>query len=524
MIDSDAEGLPIGWAVANLADIASIVMGQSPPSGTYNTSADGPPFFQGKAEFGDLYPAPRVWCSRPGKIAEENDILLSVRAPVGPTNLAPSRSCIGRGLAAVRVESQISLKYLLHAFRRFANNLDAKGTGTTFKAVSGKVVREFSIPVAPESEQIRIADALDELLSDLDAGVTSLTQVRAKLAMYRASVLKAAVDGSLTAEWRKQHTDAEPASELLKRILAERWRRWEEDQLRRFKEKGREPPTNWKAKYEEPVTPNPEGLPSLPNTWCWISIDQMTWSAGYGTSEKCLPTSTGLPVLRIPNVVDGGVRLDNLKFARPEYAQTPSERVTSGDLLVVRTNGSRTLIGRGAVVQEELIEHFSFASYLIRLRLTKLHDLLRWVSILWASSHVRTWVETRAATSAGQFNISLGVLQTLAVPLAPVEEQREIADTVDAQLSVIDHLESDIDAKVTNAKALRQAILRHAFTGQLVPQDPNDEPASELLKRIAAEREQRARAATAAKQAKRPTKTARTRPTGRAKKKAAAQA
>ena len=115
------------------------------------------------------------------------------------------------------------------------------------------------------------------------------------------------------------------------------------------------------------------------------------------------------------------------------------------------------------------------------------------MSLIWDSFHVRRWIETRAATSAGQYNISLGVLKELIVPLPPLAEQETIVEAVEDQLSVIDHLEADLDAKLTNAQALRQAILRHAFTGQLVPQDPNDEPASELLKRIAAERESRAR-------------------------------
>jgi type I restriction enzyme, S subunit len=231
MNEPNGQQLPPGWTAAEFAEVTHIVMGQSPPSPTYNVTGQGLPFFQGKAEFGALYPDTRVWCSRPNKVAEADDILLSVRAPVGPTNLTPARCCIGRGLAALRPEAGLNLKYLLYVFRRFAAEMDARGTGTTFKAVSGKVVREFPIPIAPPAEQSRIADALDELLSDLDAGVAALGRVREKLKLYRASVLKAAVGGTLTAEWRNWHPQVEHASEPLKRILAERRRRWEEDQL-----------------------------------------------------------------------------------------------------------------------------------------------------------------------------------------------------------------------------------------------------------------------------------------------------
>ncbi len=513
MTEVNGQQLPDGWVTCELSEISTIVMGQSPPSSTYNSTGDGLPFFQGKADFGNLYPDARIWCSRPGKIAEKNDILLCVRAPVGPTNLAPAKSCIGRGLSAVHPEHGVNLKYLLYALRRFAAELDNRGTGTTFKAISGKVVRTFPIPIAPSSEQTRIADTLDELLSDLDAGVVALERARAKLKHYRAAVLKAAVEGALTADWRDEHPDIEPATAPLTRILAERRRRWEESQLEKFKAAGKEPPKNWKAKYQEPIDPDTTNLPTLPDGWCWASLDQLAWASGYGTSQKCSEINKGLPVLRIPNIIGGKLNLEKIKYASPKYRESDRELVDTGDLLVVRTNGSRTLIGRGAVVREKPNGRFSFASYLIRLRLIPLSPLLKWISFLWDSSLVRQWIETRAATSAGQHNISLGVLEPLVLPLPPEAEQEQLAESLEDQFSVIEHLEADLEAKLESSQALRQSILRHAFTGKLVPQDPNDEPASELLKRIAAEREERARKAAAIKQTVKRTRTPRRRVT-----------
>jgi type I restriction enzyme S subunit len=360
--------------------------------------------------------------------------------------------------------------------------------------------RTLSVPVAPLNEQRRIVEAYEELVSDLDAGVAALERVREKLKLYRASILKAAVEGALTAEWRAQHPNIEPASELLQRILEERRCRWEEKQHAKFKTKGQEPPKNWKNKYTEPAAPDTTNLLPLPEGWCWTTVDQLAWSSGYGTSQKCSGTDTGLAVLRIPNIIGGKVDLKDLKYAPPRYSDDDDELVAIGDLLVVRTNGSRTLIGRGAVVHDTPVRPLAFASYLIRLRLIPAPVLLKWISILWESFHVRRWVEARAATSAGQFNISLKVLSTIMVPLPPITEQEVIAENIENQLSVIDHLESDLEAKMKSAQALRQSILRHAFTGQLVPQDPNDELASELLKRIAAERAARARGSVAAKQ------------------------
>jgi type I restriction enzyme S subunit len=377
----------------------------------------------------------------------------------------------------------------------------AEGKGIAVQNISAKEIEDCIFPLPPLAEQGRIASFVDELFSDLDEGVAALKRVQEKLKLYRASVLKAAVEGDLTAEWRAQHPNVEPASELLKRILEERRRRWEEDQLRKFKEKDQEPPKNWKAKHKEPVAPDTSDLAPLPEGWCWATMDQATWSAGYGTSGKCKEDNKGLAVLRIPNIIGGRLDLNNLKFAPPGYCERDEDLVVVGDLLIVRTNGSRNLIGRGAVVQAQPSLPLSFASYLIRLRLISIAAFLSWTSLIWDCFHVRRWIETRAATSAGQYNISLGVLAQLVVPLPPLAEQEAIVESVEGQLSVIDHLEAEVEAKLKSAQALRQAILRHAFTGQLVPQDPNDDPASELLKWIAAEREARGRENAAARRA-----------------------
>jgi type I restriction enzyme, S subunit len=265
---SELNGLPEGWITAQLADIADIIMGQSPPSAAYNEEEEGLPFFQGKAEFTDMRPVVRKWCSAPTKIAGAGDVLLSVRAPVGPTNLAPSRCCIGRGLAAIRALDGVESRYILYAIRAFQTNLSDLATGTTFEAVTGDVVRSFEIPVAPQAEQRRIVAAIEEQFSRLDAGVSVLERARTNLKRYRTAVIKAAVEGRLTEDWREENLDVEPASELLERILKERRERWERDQLAAFEKKGKKPPKNWRSKYKKPAGPkDPEVGPVLLRRW-----------------------------------------------------------------------------------------------------------------------------------------------------------------------------------------------------------------------------------------------------------------
>ncbi len=145
--------LPKRWVSSRLGDVAEIVLGQSPPSSTYNENENGLPFYQGKLEFGNIYPSPQKWCTEPKKIAEKGDVLISVRAPVGPTNICPERSCIGRGLAAIRGLGEIKTFFILYLMRAFEHNLTGKKTGTTFDAITGNILKEFVIPLPPLLQQ-----------------------------------------------------------------------------------------------------------------------------------------------------------------------------------------------------------------------------------------------------------------------------------------------------------------------------------------------------------------------------------
>jgi type I restriction enzyme S subunit len=145
-----------------LSTVAQINMGQSPPSSSYNLRGQGLPFFQGKADFGDLYPKVRVFCTDPLKVAEAGDILISVRAPVGPTNINLEKSCIGRGLAALRCRTGFETKYLLYFLRFYEPRLAQVSTGSTFGAISRDDLENIRIPILPPLERKRIAAILEE--------------------------------------------------------------------------------------------------------------------------------------------------------------------------------------------------------------------------------------------------------------------------------------------------------------------------------------------------------------------------
>ena len=155
-----------GWVTKKLGEVCEIIMGASPDSKSYNIMRDGLPFYQGKTEFGAEYPTPVKWCSEPVKIAQSGDVLLSVRAPIGPVNFANEKCCIGRGLSALRFEGE--QRYLYYFLQASETELDARGTGTTFKCISGQSVRSVPIPIPPLAEQKRIVAKIDAAFEKID--------------------------------------------------------------------------------------------------------------------------------------------------------------------------------------------------------------------------------------------------------------------------------------------------------------------------------------------------------------------
>jgi type I restriction enzyme, S subunit len=290
---------------------------------------------------------------------------------------------------------------------------------------------------------------------------------------------------------RAEGRSYEPADQLLQRIHLERRAKWESEQLAKMKAEGKVPnDERWKSKYSEPVKPDTSELPDLPEGWLWITLNQLSWDASYGTSEKCGYDFSGPPVLRIPNIDRGYIDSTDLKFAQENTKLDTVNALAPGDFLVIRTNGSKSLIGRSALVRQDFDRAYFFASYLIRFRIVNLQGIADWLNQIWNALSIRAWIEQTAATSAGQYNISLSALNGAVVPIPPPAEMFRIIAEIDRRLSVIDELEATIDANLKRTDRLRQAILKRAFEGKLVPQDPTDEPASVLLERIRAEREQ----------------------------------
>ncbi len=402
----------------------------------------------------------------------------------------PSGVCFGSTeFHVIRPEKGITSKWIEHFLLQHKTRRDAQRQmvgGVGQMRVPAEFLNTVRIPVAPSAEQARIGEALDEFFSDIDAGVAALERARDKLKRYRASVLKAAVEGTLTADWRLAHPNVEPASELLKRILAERRRYWEEEQLRKFAENGKVPPKSWRAKYKEPAAPDTGGLPLLPDSWCWATIDQLTSKLMNGFGKRYQAAGSPCIVLRLADVFDGKISYDKVRRINCTDDQVRKYEVNENDLLILRVNGSADLVGR-FVSFKRSCKKILFCDHFIRAQCVSA-DTAAWLRNYADGGRFRSHVDHNKVSSAGQNTINQNALLPFSVPLPPIAEQQVIAEAIEDHYSVTDHLKAEFDAKLNATQGLRQAILRQAFTGRLVPQDPSDESASDLLKRIADER------------------------------------
>lgn len=361
----------------------------------------------------------------------------------------------------------------------------SSGNQESMRNIGQDSIRQIQVPVPPAAEQTRIVEKLEELLSDLDAGVSELKAAQKKLGQYRQSLLKAAVEGALTAQWRTQHTPTETGAQLLERILKERRARWEAKQLAKFEEQGKAPPKDWQKKYPEPVRPESIIKQELPNGWTWATIDQLSVEQKYGSSSKTAEDISGIPVIRMGNIQEGRLDLGSLKYLPKNHNEFPDLFLQDGDLLFNRTN-SPELVGKTAIYRTQ-IAPCSYASYLIAVRFTSLF-IPEFASFYINSAHGRSWVKSVVTQQVGQANVNGSKLAALAIPVPPIDEQREIIRNMDAQLVSAWEQENLIEKSLKQSAAQRKNILKAAFSGQLVPQDPGDEPAAVLLARIRAER------------------------------------
>ncbi len=416
--------------------------------------------------------------SRARQLVQANDVLFStVRTYLKNIALVPEihdGQIASTGFSVLRGESDISPKYLFYysLTDQFINPLSKLQRGTSYPAVRDSDVRAQPISLPPAAEQRRIVAKIEELFTQLDAGVAALEQAQAQLRRYRQAVLKAAVEGELTREWREAHRgEIGSASALLEQIHEER-----------LKQGNSRPKTIPSTDLSE--------FPQLPEKWIWTDISDIGKVIGGLTkNRKRKKYPLQMPYLRVANVYADELRLDDVKTIGIKESELERILLEKGDLLVVEGNGSIKQIGRVAL-WDGRISPCVHQNHIIKVRFNPV-EIGEYVLYWLLSNDGREQITHVASSTSGLYTLSLSKVSALPVPLPPLSEQRKIVEEVERCFSVIDEMEKAVQQSQRQAERLRQSVLKRAFEGKLVPQEPSDEPASALLARIQAEKARR---------------------------------
>lgn len=471
------KGLPNGWGLTTIGDVTEVIRGASPrPKGD-------PRYFGGSIpwimisdiskEKGKFISRTRDTVTEDGakrsRYLKSGTLILSNSGTVCVPKILAADGCIHDGFVAFpNLTEGIDKLYIYHYFDYIRPYIIQQNKqGVTQVNLNTDIVRNIKMPLPPFQEQHRIVSRIEELFSRLDAGVEELKKAKAQLQRYRQSVLKAAVEGRLTEEWRKAHPDVEPAENLCDRILILKQRKF-----------GRK----CKESRELDIT----GLPNLPESWIWARLDSLADLKGGITKDTKRKVNNGrkVPYLRVANVQRGYLDLDEIKEIEASEEVISELRLKCGDILF-NEGGDRDKLGRGWIWQEELPECIH-QNHVFRARLYS-NDVSNKFISWFGNTYGQKYFLKEGKQTTNLASVNLTKLSAFPVPLPPKEEQRIIVYLIDDILFVSDDLKKIINQNLNFADRLRQSILKRAFEGRLVPQNPSDEPASVLLERIRAE-------------------------------------
>ncbi len=481
--------LPDGWAWTTLKSVVILNMGQSPKGVFTNNTGEGLPLIGGASDIEDGEARPTRYTSHPGKVCRPGDIIVCVRATIGKLTKADGEYCLGRGVAAIEpdlVDGDFLRLYLVACTKQLSD----LGTGSTFKQISKDDLYAFPIPFAPPPEQRRIVAKIEALFEQSRTARQALDRIPPLLKKFRQSILAAAFRGDLTCDWREQHPDVEPASALLERIRTERLRRYQEE-LRKAKAEGRRPQK--KTADLHPRDLDTSRLPELPGDWAWATVEVLAspgprsiQSGPFGSNLLHSEfQDSGILAIGIDNVHDGRFAVGSQhRISHQKYEELKKYTARPLDVLIT----VMATVGRCCVVPKD-IKTAIITKHVYRISVD--HALCEPSYLMNAlrgcpAVQEQLYGEIQGVTRPG---INGEILKRLLIPVPPIEEQRVIVSRIQSLFGQTDAIEVSMEAARRRADEIDQSILARAFRGELVPQNPNDEPASLLLERIRGERE-----------------------------------
>ena len=393
-------------------------------------------------------------------------------------------------------ESVLVKRFFRLAINQKLNELiDKAHGGAGLQHVTKGRFEETLIEIPPLREQHRIVAKIEELFSELDKAVESLRLARAQLTTYRQALMKAAFEGKLTAHWRAANPDKlEPPETLLARIRVEReeWysveRKSWEARVKNWEQAGSIGPRPAKVDRYSPASPLRDdelaSLPDLPSGWTYSRLSEVA-CVGSGVSvsqSRQYEDPVEVPYLRVANVLRGRLNLSQIRSMRVERSQLPSLALRQHDILF-NEGGDRDKLGRGWV-WDDAIRPCITQNHVFRATLFGAEEARAKLLSHWGNTEGQDYFEKSGKQTTNLASINKSVLKALPVPVMPKAEARVLYSRLESSLSELDATETEIDNGIARTAALRQSILKRAFSGQLVLQDPTDEPGAALLARL----------------------------------------
>lgn len=399
--------------------------------------------------------------------------------------------CLG-GTAPDYVHQYLRQKWFLQEAER--HMIGAVGQ----RRVPKKFLAKTLLPIPPRNEQHRIVGKVETLMERSRRAKVALDAIPALLDQYRQSVLAAAFRGELTKGWREENQGVKPASNFIECIHTERRKIWEQAELVKIRARGKEPKgNNWKTKYKDPTSPTIVETSSLPTTWEIASLDTLITVIEAGKNFKCIerpPSANEVGLVKISAVTWGEFNPLESKTVPESLVLNNKTKIQEGDFLISRAN-TRELVG-ACVIAGNFDGELHLSDKVLRLRFaSKIEPYVMWFL---RSPEGRRQIERHARGNQHSMkNISQDHLKRIAIPIPPERELQEITNQITKHAASISVIKQMMGNELPRLTALNQSILAKAFRGELVPQDPMDEPASALLERILVERKTNGKATRA---------------------------
>lgn len=451
--------LPDGWSWATIGAIGEVITGTTPPKSQRENYGTAVPFVKpGDLDVPGLVKDAKEYLSIIGaekaRVLPPYSVMVTCIGSLGKVGLSGGEVATNQQINSVIPLSSVDARFLYYQClsSSFQRLLEENASATTVAIINKAKFSKLPVVLAPLAEQERIVAEIEKQFTRLDQAVAALRRLQSHLARYKASVLKAACEGRLV----PQDPNDEPAGHLLSRILAERRAQWQA--------------ANPGKKYREPQGLDTAGLPELPEGWVWTSWEQLSprVTVGHVGPMKDQYVEEGIPFLRSQNVRENKYDPEGLKFISPEFdKQIAKSRLKPGDIVVVRSGS----VGVTCVIPETL-QHANCSDLVI---IQKPPYFVSEFGAYYMNSLAKRFVR------AGQVGVALVHFNTksvaaLPLPLPPLAEQERIVAEVERRLSVIAASEQAIQTSLARAERLRQSILHRAFTGRLVPQQPEAIP------------------------------------------------